>query len=106
MDNMTAEEIFQSSNKTLADKLRTLVLKSVDKANEMVSEAERPEDIYTAIKIAEVAGKITGIVREKQQINMQINQITGFTFIEVNKENLVQEKEVNNDILEHKPMLS
>ena len=103
---MTAEEIFQSSNKTLADKLRTLVLKSVDRANEMVSEAERPEDIYIAIKIAEVAGKITGIVREKQQINMRINQITGFTFIEVNKENLVQEKEINPTTIEHKPMLS
>lgn len=82
---MNQEQILQSGNIELARNLKTLIHNVVSKANDMVDNAQRPDELYTAIKIAEVAGKITGIVREKQTINMQINQISGFTFIELNK---------------------
>jgi hypothetical protein len=103
MNEIDAETIFRSKNNYLAEQLRNLVVKSVEKANDMVDNAERPDEIYTAIKIAETAGKITGIVRDKQQINLQINQITGFTFIEANKPELIQEEEL--DIYEATPVI-
>ena len=92
---MTPEEIFTSKNDEIALKLRGLVINSIDKANEMIIKADRPEDALVAMKIAEIAGKITGIVKDKAQTNVQINQITGFTFIEASNpadaENIVQQ---------------
>lgn len=89
---LNQEEILQSGNLELAQNLKRLIHSVVDKANDMVDNAERADELYTAIKIAEVAGKITGIVREKQTINMQINQISGFTFIEIDKPAIIQEE--------------
>lgn len=91
---MSQEEILQSGNLILAEKLKSLIHNTVDRANEMVLEAQRPDELYTAIKIAEVAGKITGIVKEKQTINMQVNQIAGFTFIELPKPTSIMQEEV------------
>ena len=90
MEVQDPQEIFKQDNEELAHSLRKLVKKSVNKAIELVDETENPNDLYTAIKIAEISGKISGIVQEKQQINMQINQISGFTFIETNKDSTIQ----------------
>jgi hypothetical protein len=90
MEITDPQEIFKQDNEQLAHSLRKLVTKSVNKAIELVDETDNPNDLYTAIKIAEISGKITGIVQEKQQINMQINQISGFTFIETNKDSIIQ----------------
>jgi hypothetical protein len=88
---MELEHIFRKDNDILADKLNRLVHKTVDRALELVEDSESIQELGSAIKVAETAGKITGIVEDKQQINMQINQISGFTFIEINKEDTVQE---------------
>jgi hypothetical protein len=98
MEELTPEEIFKQDNILLASKLKSLVHSAIDRANEMVIGSERIEEVYTAVKIAEVAGKMTGIVQEKQTINMQINQISGFTFIEVDKQRIIQERETNQMI--------
>lgn len=87
-------EIFTSQNKQLAELLKGLVHKAVTKASEAIEESENINDMLTAIKVAETAGKITGIVQEKQAINLQINQISGFTFVEIDKE---KPKELTND---------
>lgn len=89
------KEIFKSDNIDLAHNLKSLVHKTVSKANQIVNDTEDMEDLSKAMKIAEIAGKISGIVEEKNQINMQINQISGFTFIEIGSENTIQELEVN-----------
>lgn len=95
-----AQEIFKEDNTALAHKLKNLVHKTVDRANEMVSNCDRVDELYTAIRIAEVAGKMTGIVQEKQTINMQINQISGFTFIEVDKEAIIQERLSQRELID------
>lgn len=87
-----SEKILRQDNELLATKLAKLIHKTIDKAGEMVEDADTPSDLYTAIKIAEVAGKITGIVTEKSVTNIQINQISGFTFVEVDKERIIQER--------------
>lgn len=95
---MNPEEILQSGNIVLANKIKDLVHSAVDKAHTMIDSATRPDEVYTAIKIAETAGKITGIVKEKQTINMQINQISGFTFIELDKPSEIIQEEIVNVI--------
>lgn len=90
MENTDPQEVFKSGNQQLANKLKDLVHKAVDKSHDMLEHSENQYELLTAIKIAETAGKITGIVQEKQQINMQINNIAGFTFIEIDKPNVEQ----------------
>jgi|GEM_PF-2782246 len=95
------EDILKSDNIMLASKLKDLVHSAIDRANEMIMTTQKMDEIYTAVKIAEVAGKMTGIVQDKQIINMQINQISGFTFIEVDKERIIQERESNKLIIDN-----
>ena len=82
----------RKDNVILATKLKDLIHKTVERSQEMVDNAKTQNDLYTAIKIAEVAGKITGIISEKSITNVQINQISGFTFVEVDAERIVQER--------------
>lgn len=87
---LDAQKVLQENNIDLAGKLNKLVNKAVDRADALLDECDDIQDTFTAIKVAEIAGKMTGIVQEKQQINMQINQISGFTFIELNKDAVIQ----------------
>lgn len=98
--SQTPQEIFNENNNELALNLRKLIHKTVSKANDLIDDCETPNDLLTAAKIAEVAGKMTGIVQEKQQINMQINNISGFTFIEVDKEAVIQQYEADKQLIE------
>lgn len=93
---MELEHIFRKDNDILAEKLNRLVHRTVDRALDLVEDSESIQELGSAIKVAETAGKITGIVEDKQQINMQINQISGFTFIEINKEDTIQEYITDN----------
>jgi len=96
-----AIDIFREDNQQLAVKLRTLVNKAVDKSITLVDEAETVYDLLTAIKVAEIAGKVTGIVPKETINNVQINAIAGFTFIEIDKDSIVQEEV---EIIESKPL--
>lgn len=77
------QEVFKENNMELAINLRELIVKTVDKAHELVSKSRSLTDLSSAIKIAETAGKITGIVKEQDTIDLTVNQISGFTFVQI-----------------------
>jgi hypothetical protein len=55
---MELEHIFRKDNDILADKLNRLVHKTVDRALELVEDSESIQELGSAIKVAETAGKI------------------------------------------------
>jgi hypothetical protein len=68
----------------LAISLRGLVGKTVERAHDLIKTSRSLTDLSSAMKIAETAGKITGIVKEEDVIDLTVNQISGFTFVQIN----------------------
>lgn len=83
---LQAIDELRSGNMELATKIRTLVHRTIEKANEMVDEVETPLELQTLIRTAEIAAKTVGLAPTESVTNVQINAISGFEFIEIDVE--------------------
>ena len=83
---LQAIDELRSGNMELATKIRTLVHRTIEKANEMVDEVETPLELQTLIRTAEIAAKTLGLAPTESVTNVQINAISGFEFIEIDVE--------------------
>jgi len=84
------QKVFRENNMELAISLRELVTKTVTRAHKLIDTSRSLTDLSSAMKIAETAGKITGIVKEEDVIDLTTNQISGFTFVQINNINQPQ----------------
>jgi len=83
---LQAIDELRSGNMELATKIRTLVHRTIEKANEMVDQVETPLELQTLIRTAEIAAKTVGLAPTESVTNVQINAISGFEFIEIDVE--------------------
>ena len=90
------QDAFKENNMELAINLRELVGKTVNRAHELVNRSRSLTDLSSAMKIAETAGKITGIVKEEDVVDLTVNQISGFTFVQINNNSSESPKELEN----------
>lgn len=83
---LQAIDELRSGNMELATKIKTLVHRTIEKANEMVDQVETPLELQTLIRTAEIAAKTVGLAPTESVTNVQINAISGFEFIEIDLE--------------------
>ena len=83
---LQAIDELRSGNMELATKIRILVHRTIEKANEMVDQVETPLELQTLIRTAEIAAKTVGLAPTESVTNVQINAISGFEFIEIDVE--------------------
>ncbi len=75
--------LLRSDNMEIAAKLKLLVKTTINKSITMAQEAETLTDMYTAIRVAELAGKVVGVVTADTITNVNVNAVTGFTFLPI-----------------------
>lgn len=92
-EDITKEAInaLRQDNMDVAIKIGALTARTMDKAMELVSKADSPEELHTVVKVAEVVARIRGMIPKEAQTNVQINNIIGFEFVSIaGQEDLVQ----------------
>lgn len=99
MDLIKAQEVLQEDSETLALSIKKGLVLAVEKANDMISSARSVDTVLTGMKVLDMAGKMTGIIAEKHQTNIQVNMIDGFEYIEIDDEVIKQYQleQINSD---------
>jgi hypothetical protein len=80
-ESKQAIDLLRSGNMELADKLKTLIHKVIDKANTLVDETENANELMTLMRTAEIAAKSMGLAPTESVSNVQINAISGFIYV-------------------------
>jgi hypothetical protein len=85
-----AVDNLRSGNVKLATLTRDAIYKAAQKASQFIGESEDSNDLLTNIKVLETATKMVGLTPKESSLNVQINHVTGFDFIEVDSEEIAQ----------------
>ena len=85
-----AIESLRSGNTKLAGIIKDATMNAVVKATELINESDNARDLKNCIDVIESATKIVGLSPKEAQTNIQINAISGFEFIEVDEDDIVQ----------------
>jgi len=85
-----AVDNLRSGNVKLATLTREAIYKAAQKASQLIDESEDSNDLLTNIKVLETATKMVGLTPKESSVNVQINHVTGFDFIEVDSEEIAQ----------------
>ena len=89
-EQQSAIDNLRSGNLELSNLVKDAVNKAVKKSAEMMDELEDPTELLTNVKVLSEASKIVGLSPKESQVNMQINAINGFDFIELDEEDIRQ----------------
>ena len=89
-ENEDAIENLRSKNLVLSSVVRDALMDAVVKSGELINEAEDANDLLSAVKVLETATKMTGLSPKEVQANVQINAINGFTFLEIDADDIAQ----------------
>lgn len=76
----------RSNNDLMARMISSLSEKALRKTNDLLQDAETIQDVNTAVNTAKIVADMLGLTRKENTTNVQINQITGFTFIPIETE--------------------
>ena len=85
-----AVDNLRSGNVKLATLTRDAIYKATEKASGFIDESENSNDLLTSIKVLETATKMVGLTPKESSVNVQINHVTGFDFIEVDSDEIAQ----------------
>ena len=85
-----AVDNLRSGNVKLAALTRDAIYKATEKASGFIDESEDSNDLLTSIKVLETATKMVGLTPKESSLNVQINHVTGFDFIEVDSDEIAQ----------------
>ena len=89
-DQGTAIDNLRSGNYQLSELMKDTVHNALVKNKQLLEDAEDVDEVLSAIKVVETAGKITGLSPKETQTNISLNAVVGFDFIEVNADDLLQ----------------
>lgn len=90
-ENITrAREAFKSDNISIADTLREFSIKASKKLVSMVNEVETAGELSMLVNASKVIAETHGIATKEVVNNVNINAVTGFTFVEIGDDTLKQ----------------
>jgi hypothetical protein len=89
-EQQTAIDTLRSGNLVLANLVKEAVKDAVHKSAKLITQADTAIDLLNAIKALETSTKIVGLSPKETQTNIQINAINGFSFIEIDSEDIKQ----------------
>jgi len=87
---LDAIDNLRKGNFALSEVMKDAVNIGVVKASELMEGSDDLNELLTGMKLIETAGKITGLSPREQQMNVQINAISGFEFMELEEEDIKQ----------------
>jgi len=85
-----ARNNLKSGNLELSEVMKNMTLLVVEKAYKIAKDTDDVRELRECINIGESASKITGLSPKESQMNVQINAINGFDFIEIDEEDIKQ----------------
>jgi hypothetical protein len=86
----TSLDALRSGNVELATITKNIMLKIAKKTGDMVEEAENVNDLLAASRVMETVTKTVGLSPKESNLNVSINAVNGFDFIEVDEEEIAQ----------------
>lgn len=89
-EQQKAIDNLRSNNYKLSDIIRDAVFKAAEKTRELIVASDNPKDLLDAIRVLETSAKMVGLSPKDSQVNVQINAISGFEFIELDLEEIKQ----------------
>ena len=89
-ENEDAIENLRSKNLVLSSVVRDALMDATVKSRGLINEAESANDLLSAVKVLETAAKMVGITPKEVQANVQINAINGFSFVEIDADDIAQ----------------
>ena len=90
-EQQDAIDSLRSGNMSLAQLMKSTVELALEKNKTTLAEGDGDvNDILSAIRVVETAGKIVGLTPKETQTNISLNAVVGFDFIEVDEEDIRQ----------------
>ena len=86
----SAIENLREGNFNLSNVVKNAVNLTVNKTTELIGTTDDINELLTAIKVIETSCKIVNLTPREAQVNVQINAISGFDYIELDEEDIIQ----------------
>ena len=76
--------LLRSNNMELGGLISDTLITSMRKARDLSKDVKTPKELLDNMRVVELAARVAGMIPKENQTNVQVNNIVGFEFIEIN----------------------